>query len=147
MDPAILSTAAGLLGSMIGAAATFSASWLTQQRHLRIQTLAEQALKREAVYTEFIAEASKRLAEGWSKQAESPEVLAQLYSALQQMRLISSAAVISAAEAAVRSVIDAYADPNRTFDELRQSLGTPPFRDPLQDFIDACRAELAMLRR
>jgi len=147
MDAAILPTAAALFGSMIGGTATFAASWLTQQRQLRIQTLAERALKLEAVYSDFIVEASKRITESWSQHAERPEVVANLYSALERMRLISSDGVVRAAESTILSVIDAYAAPDRTFDDLRQSLqGEERFRDPLRGFIDACLAELAELR-
>ena len=46
-------------------------------------------MKREALYAEFIKEASKRRAEAWSHQAESPEVIAGLYSGVERMRLFS----------------------------------------------------------
>jgi len=36
------------------------------------------------------------------------------------MRLTSSRAVVNEAEAVVRNVIEAYAAPNRTFNDLRQ---------------------------
>ena len=147
MDPALLTAAAGLFGSVLGAGSTFSAAWLTHQHELRIRTLAEQARKREAVYSEFILEAAKRFAESWSHQAQTPEVLANLYSALSIMRLISSAPVVGAAEAVVRAVIESYAGPNRTFEDLRQSIQNDQFRDVLQDLIAACQAELATLRR
>src|SRR3954449_12363901 len=75
MDPAILSATAGLIGSLVGGVSTFAASWLTQRGQLRMQTLVQQAVKREALYAEFIVEASKRVAEAWSHQAESPDAI------------------------------------------------------------------------
>ena len=95
MDPAILSATAGLIGSLVGGVSTFAASWLTQRGQLRLQTLVQQAVKREALYAEFIAEASKRVAEAWSHQAESPEAIAGLYAAVERMRLTSSTEVIA----------------------------------------------------
>jgi hypothetical protein len=131
MDPAILSATSALIGSLIGGVSTFAASWLTQHRQLRIQLLLQEAAKRETLYAEFIIEASKRLTE-WGKQAEGPDVLAALYAA---MDLISSSPVLHAAEQVIRKVTGAYADPNKTFDDMRKYLeGTSIHWDnPLED--------------
>jgi hypothetical protein len=43
-------------------------------------------------------------------------------------------------------VIDAYAAPDKTFDELRQSIEGEASRDPLRNFSEACRLELRALR-
>src|ERR1700745_4083590 len=111
MDLAILSAASALGGSVVGGAATLGASWLTLRGQLRAHDRAQKAAKREAVYAEFIVEASKRLAEAWSHQAETPEVLVGLYSIIQRMRLTSSNEVITLAEDVGRHVMDAYAAP------------------------------------
>ena len=58
-----------------------------------------------ALYAEFIIEASRRLTDAWDHQAESPEVVANLYSAVQRMRLTSSDEVIRVAEQVTRLVI------------------------------------------
>jgi tagatose-1,6-bisphosphate aldolase len=146
MDPAILSATAGLIGSLVGGVSTFAASWLTQRGQLRMQTLVQQAVKREALYAEFIGEASKRVAEAWSHQAESPDAIAGLYAAVERMRLTSSTEVIAAAEEVIQQVIEAYAAPDLTFDDLRRSLRGGEFRDPLRAFSEACRAELQAVR-
>jgi len=143
----MLSAGSALLGSTIGGLATFAASWLTQHRQLRIQALAEEARKRERLYTEFIAEAAKRHAEAWSVQAQNPQVLAELYGSLERMRLISSGPVVEAAEATVSFLIEAYAAPVRTFEDLRQAVQRDRIPDPLETFIAACRVELAGLNR
>lgn len=146
MDPAILSATAGLLGSLVGGVSTFAASWLTQRGQLRTQTLIQQAVKREALYSEFIIEASKRLADAWSHHAETPEIIAGLYAALERMRLTSSSEVIDAAERVLRHVFDAYVAPDMTFEDLRRSMRSDEFQDRLQDFAQACRMELHALR-
>src|ERR1700745_3582616 len=94
MDLAVLSAASALVGSVVGGAATLGASWLTLRGQLRAHERAQEAAKREALYAEFIIEASKRLADAWSHQAESPAVIAGLYSAVQRMRLALSEKVI-----------------------------------------------------
>jgi hypothetical protein len=147
MDTAILSATSALIGSLIGGMSTLAASWLTLRGRMRAQALVQEAAKREALYADFIIEASRRLAEAWSHQAESPEVVAGLYSAHQRMRLTSSEEVIRVADQVIRRVIQAYAAPDKTFDELRQQIaGNEEKWDPLRGFAEACRAELRVLR-
>jgi hypothetical protein len=146
MDSAILSATAALFGSLVGGVSTLAASWLTQRGQLRAQSLIHEAAKREALYAEFISEASRRITEAWSQHAETPEVVAGLYSAIQRMRLTSSDEVIRIAEQVIRSVIDAYASPDQSFDELRQRARSEEGIDPLKDFSAVCRAELLALR-
>ena len=147
MDTAILSTSAGLIGSLIGGVSTFAASWVTQHRVLRTQTRAQHAMQRQALYSDFIVEASKRFTEAWNHQAEGPEVIAGLYSAVGRMRLISSGRITKLAEEVIHSVISAYADPNRTFNEFKQRVLQGRERaDPLRVFTEACRDELNTLR-
>ena len=134
MDPAILPAASALTGSLIGGVSSLTASWLTHRRQFRAQTLIHEAVQREALYAEFIIEASKRLTEAWSRRAESPEVLAGLYSAMERMRLTSLTEVIRVAEQAVcQRVSEAYADANRTFDEVRELLRSDDWGDPLRN--------------
>jgi len=146
MDPSILSAASALTGSLIGGISMLTGSWLTHRRQFRTQTLVHEAVKRETLYADFIIEASKRLTEAWSHQAESPEVLSGLYSALERMRLTSSTEVVRVADQVIRQVIEAYADPNRTYDEMRERLRSEDWGDPLRDFAEACRIDLLALR-
>jgi hypothetical protein len=147
MDTAILSATSALVGSLIGGISTLAGSWLTLRGRLRAQALVQEAAKREALYAEFIMEASRRLSEAWSHQAESPEVLAGLYSAHQRMRLTSSDEVIRVADHVIGLVIQAYAAPDKSFDELRQRIAAGNEQwDPLRGFAEACRAGLRALR-
>ena len=148
MDSAILSATSGLLGSLLGGLSTFAASWFTARNQYRVQTLVQQAVRREALYAEFVAEAAGRLADAWSHEAAGPEAVAGLWSTVARMRLTSSQAVVSAAEAVVRDVIEAYAAPNRTFNDLRERAQARAREgdDPLREFSEACRAELLAVR-
>lgn len=146
MDPALLSAASALSGALIGGVSIFAASWVTQHWQFQAQALVHEAVKREALYAEFIIEASKRLTDAWSHQAETPEVLAGLYSVVERMRLTSSTEVIRVAEEVVLQMIEAYADANKTFDELRKVVRNEDDFDPLRNFAEACRTELRVLR-
>jgi hypothetical protein len=147
MDSAILSATSALAGSLIGGLSTLAASWLTLRGRVRAQALIQEAAKREALYAEFIIEASRRLTDAWAHHAESPEVVAGLYSIVQRMRLTSSDEVIRVADRVTRLVIQAYATPDRTFDELRAHIAAEDVQwDPLREFAEACRVELRSLR-
>jgi hypothetical protein len=63
------------------------------------------------------------------------------------MRLTSSGEVIRVAEQVVRLLLQAYADPVKTFDEFEKFVGSEEIRDPLREFSKACRMELRALRR
>ena len=150
MDTAILSASSALVGSLIGGVSTFIGAWLSTRGQVRAHKLAEEASKREALYSEFIIEAAKRFTDAWGHQAEGPEVVAGLYAAMERMRLTSSHEVLNVAQQVVRRVIEAYAAPNRSFDEARARLGgggEDAERLVLRDFSEACRTELAALRR
>jgi hypothetical protein len=142
MDHAILSATAALVGSLVGGVSTFAAYWLTQRVQIRNQRLMQQAVTRETLYAEFIVEAARRLADAWSHHADGPEVVSSLYSAIQRMRLTSSSAVSGAAERVLNDVLDAYAEPDRSFDDLRITIRDSNHRDRLGDFSEACRKEL-----
>ena len=144
MDPAILSATSGLVGSLIGGVSTFTASWVTSHRQYRAQTLVQEAVRREALYAEFLEEAAARFADAWSHKAVGPEAIAGLLGAVARMRLTSPRAVIDAAEEVVRRVVDAYAAPNRTFDDLQKVAHAQAgeWRNRLLEFSEVCRAEL-----
>ena len=66
---------------------------------------------------------------------------------VQRMRLTSSDEVIRVADQVTRLVLQAYAAPDRTLDELRAHVAAQDVQwDPLQEFAEACRMELRSLR-
>jgi hypothetical protein len=141
MDSAILSASSGIIGSLVGGVSTFAASWLGARNQYRTQTLVQQVVRREALYAEFIGEATKCLTDAWGHQAAGPQVIAGLYGAFERIRLMASQPVIDAADDVIRHVIEAYAAPGKSFDELRRSVEARQFRSPLSQFTEACRAE------
>lgn len=147
MDPAILSAAAALVGSLIGATSAVATTLLTQRGQARNLARSQELTKREALYADFIAEAALRLAEGIGQDTQSLQTVVALHAAIGRMRLMSSREVVSAAERLVRLIIQTYAAPNRTFAEFRDNLlHGQANQDPLKEFGEACRAELLALR-
>jgi hypothetical protein len=60
MNAGYVSALAALAGSIIGALTSLTASWLTQHVQLRAQRVAQDLTRREALYKDFIEEASRR---------------------------------------------------------------------------------------
>ena len=147
MEGAVLTALTGLAGSLVGAASSMATTWLTQQGQQRTQWRAQEVTKREALYDEFIAEASKCLVDAMSRDPDGPEVLLGLFAIIGRMRLRSSRPVIEAAERLIALVVDSYASPNVTFDQVRARIMKGEEADPLANFGAACRGELEVLRR
>jgi hypothetical protein len=60
-DPAILSSVSALLGALLGGGALLCAAIYTQRNQSRLQRVAGEIAKRDAVYTDFVMDASNVL--------------------------------------------------------------------------------------
>ena len=137
----MITATAAACGSFVGVAATAFTTWLTQ-RSQTFNARREQALRRsEALYGEFITEASRLAVEALSHSLERPDTFVKLYGITGRIRLVASDAVLDAAEACVRQIIDLYAKPNLTVEEIRLAFERDRL-DPVKDFSVACRKEL-----
>ena len=98
MDATLISAASALGGASIGGAISFLGTWIVQQRQVRAQWLAQNRLRRQDLYKEFMQIASKCFAD--ALQHDNPDLtsLVVLYEKLSRMRVISSARVLAAAK-------------------------------------------------
>lgn len=130
----------------MGGGATIATAWITQRFQSRREFARSESQKKEALYTEFIAETSKLLIDSLDHNLDRPEVLIQVYALINRMRLNSSNAVVRAAEHAVQRIVARYAMPNLSKDEIAALAASPdPQDDPLQAFSEACRIEMRQL--
>jgi hypothetical protein len=132
---------AAALGSVAGASASIVATWITQRTQTTRSNSEWRLREREALYTEFIAEASRLTADAMLHSLERPDQLVALYGILSRIRLISSAPVLKEAEACVHRIVGLYRRPNMTADQFRDALEADDL-DPLREFTAACRTEL-----
>lgn len=146
MQIAILTAATGLAGSLVGATSSMVTTWLTQNGQRKAQWQAQEAAKRETIYDEFIAEASRCLADAMTHDPDGPKVVVGLFAIIGRMRLRSTRPVVEAAERLLERVVDTYASPNLTFAEIQARFKQGTAADPLADFGEACRKELENLR-
>ena len=144
MTATVVTAMAAALGSLVGAAASISTTWITQ-RTQTIRAHSEWKLReRESLYKEFITEASRLTVDAVAHSLEQPDQLMALYGILSRIRLISGEAVVREGEACCRRIMELYGRPNLTTDEIRAAAESHDLdgMDPLKDFSTACRNEL-----
>ena len=142
-EPAYLSAVAALVGTFVGGITLIATSWLGQQRQTKEQRRAREKDELQALYKQFIQDASKLYVDALEHNTAEISKLVDIYATLNRMRVLSSPKVIAAAEHALRMIMDTYAKENATFSGIRQSI-IHGFSDPLRAFSEACHEELKM---
>ena len=146
MNIAYLSTVSVLVGSVIGGLTSTGTTWLTQRLHARSGLLANEIVRRENLYRDFISAASKAYGDALvSSEPQVPELVA-LYSMISQMRVVSEPRTIACADKIILTIIDTYFSPNRSVRELRDLIKIGDGIDPLKEFSAAAREEVARFK-
>src|SRR5262245_45580446 len=141
MDSTAVAATAAALGSLVGASASVITTWITQ-RTQAIRANTEWKLReREAVYKEFIEEASRLAVDALAHSLERPDQLAALYGILSRIRLMSGDEVLGKAEACCHRIVELYRQPNLTSDQIHSAYEANKL-DLLKEFSIACRKEL-----
>lgn len=96
---------------------------------------------RETMYGEFITEASRLAMEAFSHSLERPDTFVNLYGITGRIRLVATDPVLTAAEVCIREIVDLYAKPNMTVEQIRLAFERDRL-DPIKDFSVVCRKEL-----
>ncbi len=133
---------AALAGSAIGGLTSLASAWVNQNRHDRAEHLERDRIRRQKLYRKFIDEASKLYADALVRSEAEAAALVSVYALINQMRVVSSPAVIDEAERVVRVIVETYSAQNRTFTELRQAMVARP-TSLLRIFSEKCREELS----
>jgi hypothetical protein len=141
MEANLITALAGALGSVTGASAAIATTWISQKSQTTRERAKWETRKRETLYGDFITEASQQLANAFDHSLASPETLVKFGAILGRIRLVSSDGVLTAAEECFDRIVDLYAKPNRTIDQLAKTLHSGEF-EVLKQFSDACRVEL-----
>lgn len=146
METAIISALAAILGSVVGGTASIVTAWINQRFQSRREFARSESQKKEALYTEFIAESSKLMIESLDHSFDRAEILIQVHALINRIRLNSSERVVAAAEQAIQRIVQRYSLPNLSPDEIRSlAMSHRHVDDPLKTFSEACRAEIQAL--
>jgi hypothetical protein len=147
MNPAIISALAALGGSSVGALAPVLSNFILQRSVTQRDLLNRQISQREALYSDFINEASRIYAKSVTHNFEDMDELVSLYALVSRIRLMATEPVVHAAEAFVKRIVTHYGEPNLTVEQIR-SAALSAKAEPLDVFSLACRKELrAILKR
>jgi hypothetical protein len=141
MDSTIITAIAAACGSLVGAAATSVTTWITQRTQWAHAEREAKLRSREALYGEFITEASRLTMEALGHSLERADTFVKLYGITGRVRLVATNPVLDAAEACIRQIIDLYAKPNMTVEQIRLAFERDRI-DPIKEFSVGCRREL-----
>ena len=142
MDAAYVSACFGLAGATIGGLTSFMTTWLTQRAQAREKREESSRASRQAIFNEFILEASRLYGDALSHEKDDVCDLVQLYAIVGKMRLWASSPVMHAAQQAMDVIINAYLEPNRSLHEM-QAMAQEGKMNFLLDFGEKCRTELS----
>jgi hypothetical protein len=120
LDPAYISAFSALAGAAIGSLASFSSSWVTQRTQIRHTQREAERARLEALYSEFITESARLHGDALSRQKDDVADMVGLYALVGRMRLVSSQAVVMAADEVILGIVAAYQGPNLALHEVRE---------------------------
>jgi hypothetical protein len=140
MNPAYISALSALFGSAIGALASLASTWLTQHHQDERRQRAQDNVRRERLFVEFIDLSSKAFVDALQQTSiQDPSHLVRLYASMGKLRLFASDRTIEAAERVMDGIIETYYSPELNT-QKRPHVGGKS--DILRDFAERCRAEL-----
>ena len=144
IDTAFITASAAATGSLLGAAASIVTTWINQRTQSVRAHLEWKLREREALYKEFITEASRLAIDALTHPMECPDQIIALYGVLNRIRLMSGEEVVRQGEMCCRRIIEMYGQPHLTTDQLRAAVvaNRVDELDPLKAFSKACRNDL-----
>jgi hypothetical protein len=149
IDPTLLSPVSALLGAIVGGGASLVGAIYTQRCQNRLQRVAREVEKREAVYADFVMHASNLLLNAYTRDEIVPGGdEPRLIGLINRMRLFAPPEVVGEAENVLRVIIEISLKPSIELRQLAKealSRGLDP--DPLLAFSSTCRADLDSVRR
>jgi len=145
MNSGSIAAFAAIFGSIVGALGSAVGTWITQRHQDRRDLLGKKIVRREALYSDFIAESARLLVDALEHNIDDPQKLIPLYALLSRIRLSSSSQVLETAEDLTKSILTTYPKPNLTAEEIHSRAVSG--EDPLKEFSDICRIELELLQR
>jgi hypothetical protein len=140
MTPAYISALSALFGSLIGAFASLATTWLTQHHQDETRRHAQQNVRRERVFVEFIDLSSKAFVDALQQTSiGDAKYVLPLYATIGKLRLFASTRTIEAAERVMDRIIETYYSP-KLDTQTRPDLDRKS--DVLREFAECGRAEL-----
>ena len=149
IDPTLLGPVSALLGAIVGGGASLVAAIYTQRYQNRLQRVAYEVEKREAVYGDFVINASNLLLNAYTHDEIVLDGDAQrLIGLINRMRLFAPPDIVGGAEKVLRVIVEISLKPSVELRQLaKEALSKSLDPDPLLAFSSMCRADLDNVRR
>src|SRR5882724_6609083 len=145
MNSGMITALAAITGSLVGALGSAVGTWITHRHQDRRDLLGKQIVRREALYSDFIAESARLLVDAMEHNDHDLQKMIPVYALLSRIRLSSSAPVLQTAEQIIKAIVNTYPQPNQTPEQIQSRPANGQV--PLIEFSDRCRAELDWLQR
>ena len=145
MNSGMITGLAAIAGSLVGALSSAAGTWITQKHQDRRDLIGKQIVRREALYSDFIAESARLLVDAMEHNDQDLQKMIPVYALMSRIRLSSSEPVLQAAEQIIKAIVNTYSQPNLTPEQIQSRAVNG--QDPLREFSDTCRAELDWLQR
>ncbi len=136
---------AAIAGSLVGALGSASATWITARHQDRRDLLGKQIARREALYSDFIAESARLLVDAMQHNSSDLQTMLPVFALASRIRLSSSEPVLQEAEQVIRTIVSTYPKTNLTAEQIEAQAVNG--HDPLRAFSDTCRTELDSLQQ
>jgi hypothetical protein len=140
MSPTTITALAAIFGSLSGGLVSGVSTWIAQRYQSRHDLLARKIMLREQLYSDFISESTRALADAMQHNLKDASALIPTYALLSRIRLSSSVAVVASADKVLKNIVNTYAEPNLSPEEIRARAISGD--DPLREFSQVCRRDL-----
>lgn len=143
VDVAYISALSALAGSVVGGLTSGLTTWMSHRAQARAGRLALDLSRRQDVFRDFIAAASKLYGDALVSSEPQLQELVEVYAMISRMRVLCSPQIVECAEKIMRSTMETFFAPNKTIRELHEVVkrGGSDI-DPLKEFSEMAREEL-----
>jgi hypothetical protein len=142
MSPTAITALAAIFGSLSGGLASAVSTWIAHRYQSRHDLLVRKMMLREQLYSDFITESTRALADAMQHTLKDASSLIPAYALLSRIRLSSSEAVLASADQVLKNIVRTYAEPNLSPEEIRAKGVNGTDDDPLREFSEICRRDL-----
>jgi hypothetical protein len=148
IDHNIVGPLSALLGALLGGLASMIGAIYTHRRNERLQRVASEVAKREAIYADFVMSAVSLVLKAYTRdELELSIDEPRLIGLVNRMRIFASPEVVKSAEAVLTSIVAISLEPAKQLRDLAQEALTRNLDpDPLLEFSLVCRADLENVR-
>jgi len=119
MNSGLITALAAISGSLVGALSSAIGTSIVQKHQDRRDLVAKMIVRREALYSDFIAESARLLVDASQQNVGDPQKLIPVYALLSRIRLSSSPRVLGTAEEVIKTILNAYEQPNLTPQQIQ----------------------------